>query len=76
MVLTYTSGDIAPRGLPDGVVNVADLLVCLQIVLGMVDATPLELAQGDLYPIGDPDGVINLSDYIILQQLVLNPVQP
>ena len=64
-------GDLAPRGTPDGMVNVADYLVAQRIVLGLITPTAQELAAGDLYPSGSPDGVINLSDLIILLGMVL-----
>ncbi len=71
LVFNSADGDLAPLGSPDGVVNVADLLICQRIILGDVTATTLELSHGDLYPVGVPDGIINMSDYIILQKMVL-----
>jgi choice-of-anchor B domain-containing protein len=59
-------GDLAPLGLPDGVVNAADYLIALRIVLGEVLPTELEYAHGDVYPPGAPDGVIDLSDAILI----------
>ena len=67
----YDDGDVAPWGAPDTEVNAADLLVCLQFVLGLKDPTNEDLAHGDLYPTGAPDGVIGLPDYIQLQKLVI-----
>jgi hypothetical protein len=67
----YTDGDVAPYGAPDTEVNAADLLVCLQLVLGLKETTLLEKAHADLYPVGAPDGEIDLSDYIQLQKRVL-----
>ena len=66
----FADGDIAPLGLPDGMVNTSDYLVAQRIVLGEITATSLELAHGDLYPPGAPDGVINISDLILLLQLI------
>jgi hypothetical protein len=68
---SYDDGNVAPWGAPDTEVNGADLLVCLQFVLGLKDPTNEDLARGDLYPIGAPDGKIGLPDYIQLQKLVL-----
>ena len=70
----YEDGDLAPRGAPDSVLNSADLLVCLRLVLGLTTPTSEELAHADLSPIGAPDGEIGLADYILLQKRVL--VQP
>lgn len=66
----FATGDIAPLGNPDGVVNAADYAVALQIALGLVSATSLELAYGDVYPAGSPDGQITLSDLILILQIV------
>jgi hypothetical protein len=74
LTFNYADGDLAPLGSPDGLVNVADFLICQRIILGSITPSELELAHGDLYPIGVPDGVIDLSDYLNLQNLVLgNP---
>ena len=62
----YEDGNIAPYGSPDSETNAGDLLVCMQLVLGIKPATNLELAHADLYPVGAPDGLITLSDYILL----------
>ena len=69
----YADGNVAPWGAIDADVNAADLLVCLQFVLGLKTPTDENLAHGDLYPIGSPDGEIGLPDYILLQKLVLFP---
>ncbi|MEN8108782.1 MAG: hypothetical protein ABFS22_12355 [Pseudomonadota bacterium] len=67
----YADGNVAPWGAIDADVNSADLLVCLQFVLGLKTPTNDDLAHGDLYPIGSPDGEIGLPDFIQLQKLVL-----
>jgi hypothetical protein len=66
----YADGDLAPLGVPDGLINAADYLVAQRISLGEIPVTSLELAHGDLYPEGSPDGVINVSDLILLLKLV------
>lgn len=66
------TGDLAPLGSPDGLVNGADLLIMLRIVLGDITPQPLQFAYGDLYPAGAPDNVIDLSDAIQLEQLILS----
>lgn len=66
----FEDGDVAPYGSPDTAVNAADLLIGMQLVLGIKQTTDLERAHMDLYPAGAPDGNITLSDYILLQKLV------
>jgi hypothetical protein len=63
----FADGDVAPLGAPDGQVNAGDYVVALRIVLGILTATPTELAHGDLYPPGAPDGQINIQDLILMQ---------
>ncbi len=64
-------GDVAPLGLPDGVLNSADLLLIERIVAGELTASPLELGHGDVYPPGSPDGTIDLSDMLLIQKMVI-----
>jgi hypothetical protein len=72
--LIAPDGDLASYGAPDGVVNVADLLIAQRIIPGLIDPpTPQDLAHGDVYPPGAPDNVINLSDYLLIQQMLLPP---
>lgn len=59
-------GDLAPYGVPDGVVNVADTLIAIRIVLGLLTPNSLDLAHGDM----NTDGVINLADLLLIQQAV------
>jgi hypothetical protein len=70
VTFNYEDGDVAPYGSPDTNINAADLLVGIQLVLGIKQTTDLERAHMDLYPAGAPDGEITLSDYLLLQQLV------
>jgi len=57
------TGDVAPRGAPDGVVNTADLLVLLRLVEGLGDPPTLyELTAGDL----TGDGLLDLRDVLAL----------
>ncbi|MFV1973175.1 MAG: matrixin family metalloprotease [Thiohalobacterales bacterium] len=65
--------NVAPHGNPDSEVNAADYLVAMRIALGLLTATPVDLAHGDMYPVGSPDGVINLPDLILILQAVLPP---
>ena len=63
-------GDLAPRGQPDGVINSADYLVALRIILQQTTPTADEIKHGDLYPVAGGDGEITLADLILLLQLV------
>jgi hypothetical protein len=67
----YEDGDVAPYGSPDSETNAGDVLVCMQLVLGIKPVTNLELAHVDLYPVDAPDGVITLSDYLLLLERFL-----
>lgn len=66
----FEDGDVAPYGSPNSVIDAGDLLIGVQLVLGIKATTELEKAHMDLYPPGLPDGEITLSDYILLHQLV------
>jgi hypothetical protein len=65
-----TMGDLAPRGAPDGVVDMADYLIMQRIVLGQIQPTAQERVQGDVYPPGAPDGIIDLSDLVLIRNRV------
>jgi hypothetical protein len=68
----FEDGNLAPWGARDTDINVGDLLVCAQIVIGLKVPSDEDLAHGDLYPVGAPDGKIGLSDYVQLQKLLLD----
>lgn len=57
-------GDLAPRNRPDGVVNVADLLVLTRLVFGIDTPSPHESLLGDL----DGNGVLDVRDILKLRQ--------
>ncbi len=65
-------GDIAPRGAPDGRVDLGDYLLLKKYVDGDDTPSANELSEIDLAPKANPDGVLNLADMIILRQLVLS----
>ena len=65
-------GNVAPINAPDGIVDVADILIMTQIVMGLLTPDTNTLAHGDIYPNGSPDGVITISDLLLLHQLVIN----
>jgi hypothetical protein len=53
-------------------VDAGDLLVTLQIVIGVRVPDDHALSHVDLYPKGAPDGAITLSDYLLLLEIVLD----
>ena len=58
----------------DGKVNVADLLITMQIILDNRTATPLQKARLDIAPqvggMPSPDGSINVADYVVLLLMI------
>lgn len=71
------TGDIAPRGAPDGTINIADYIVARSMLLeGTVGYTATELFHADLYPPEEPDGVFEASDLIQLLNRVTSLVPP
>lgn len=66
----FEDGDVAPYGSPNSIIDAGDLMIGMQLVLGIKATTDLEKAHMDLYPPAAPDGEITLSDYILLQKLV------
>jgi hypothetical protein len=71
LVAHIGDGDLAPRGAPDGIINVADLLIAHQIALELITPTAIDRSHGDVYPPGTPDGVIDISDILLMRQLIL-----
>lgn len=70
LAFNHKDGDVAPYGSPNSIIDASDLLVGIQLVLGVKETTDLEKAHLDLYLVGAPDGEITLSDYILLQKLL------
>ncbi|MBI3186774.1 MAG: VCBS repeat-containing protein, partial [Gammaproteobacteria bacterium] len=66
------TGDVAPRGAPDGKFDIADYVVLQQFVLGKATPTPAEIVAADVAPAGNPNGIINLADIIVLQRAIVN----
>ena len=64
------TGDIAPRGNSDGVLNVADYLILQRIVLGELEATPGESLVADVAPLGNSDGQLNVGDLVVMMRAI------
>jgi hypothetical protein len=65
-ITPYPTGDI--NG--DGIVDIKDALLALQIAVGLVNVTLDELLRGDVAPlvngVPDPDGVIDIADALVI----------
>ncbi len=68
------AGDLAPKGNPDGQLNVADLLVLQRIVLGLETPSSYEQLFGDVAPLNSPDEQLNAGDLIVLQRAVMGEI--
>jgi len=73
--------DLAPLGIPDGVVNVGDALLCLRFALGLEPGHPTsnELTHGDVAPLDanecpNSDGQINVADALVTLRVALGLV--
>jgi hypothetical protein len=62
------TGDLAPRGNPDGVLNAGDLVVMSRLALGLETADPREAVLADM----NHDTVLNTVDLLLFVK-VLNP---
>jgi hypothetical protein len=62
----FATGDVAPHGAPDGVVDVADAMVVMRIAAGLISPEQLDLARADVTPLGNPDGVVDISDALMI----------
>jgi hypothetical protein len=65
-------GDLAPPGMYDGVVNVADYLVAQRMALGLEPQDPIAIAHGDLAATGASAGIIDTADVLLILQQALN----
>lgn len=57
-------GDLAPRNQPDGIVNVADLMILTRLVEGLDSPSAEESALADI----NSDGVLDVRDILLLRQ--------
>jgi subtilisin family serine protease len=62
----------------DGIVDVRDILLAQQILMGQRTATPIELSHGDVAPlingIPAPDGQFNPGDLLLIQRKALGNI--
>jgi hypothetical protein len=65
-------GDVGPRGSPDNLVNLGDLVVLTRLVTDVIQPTALESVLGDI----NSDGQLNVSDMLLLQQAILSSTAP
>ena len=71
---SYSAGDLAPRGAPEGQLNAADLLVLQNFVNNNLVPTNDELLIGDVAPLTGPDGILNAADIVILTRAVFGEI--
>lgn len=71
LAFNFNDGDLAPLNSPDGIINLADLLIASQIAFNQIPAATIHLVHGDVYPPGAPDGVINIQDLMIIMNMLL-----
>lgn len=67
------TGDIAPRGGPDGLINAGDLVVMSRLVTGIL--TPPSTLESILADINN-DSQLNAADLLLLEKAVLNGTSP
>jgi hypothetical protein len=70
----FPAGDLAPRGNPDGQINVADFLLLQRIVIGYETPTSYEELVGDVAPLNNPDGQLNAGDLVVLMRAVMGEI--
>jgi len=64
--LASNRADLAPRGMPDGVVDAADYLVLIRLVTGAITATTDEITLGDL----NDSGGLDVGDMVLMLRVV------
>jgi len=65
-------GDVAPKGNPNNMINLGDLLVLTRLVTESTQPTTLESILGDI----NSDSQLNIADVLLLQQAILNDMVP
>jgi hypothetical protein len=74
LALAVPGGDLAPRGAPDGQLDVGDLVILEQFVFGILTPTADEFKIGDVAPLGNPDNQLNAADVVLLQRAIFGEV--
>ena len=70
----YVPGDVAPRGAPNGVVDISDVVTALRVSVGLESATPEEHAKADVAPslrqgmltLAQGNGSIDVGDVVLM----------
>ena len=70
----FLAGDLAPRGLPDGQLNVADLLIMQRFIAELETPTPQEFLAANIAPLSSPDSELNVADFLLLQRAILGDI--
>jgi len=65
-------GDLAPYSMPNGTLNIADVLVMNRILLGDITATATEITLGDL----NNNGSLDIGDQVLLLRMVTGIIPP
>ena len=65
-------GDVAPRGTPNNLIDLGDLLVLTRLVTGAAQPSDLEKVLGDI----NGDTQLNAPDILLLERAVLNGTAP
>ena len=68
--LASNRGDLAPRNAPNGILNIADVLVLNRILLGDITASPAETTLGDL----NDSGSLDVGDQVLLLRMVTGEI--
>jgi len=70
----FLAGDLAPRGQPDGQLNVADLLIMQRFIAQLETPTPQEFLAANVAPLDNPDNQLNVADFLLLQRAILGDI--
>ncbi len=70
-VPSYEPGDIAPRGAPDGIVDMADALLAMRIAMGQILPSAAEMVRADVAPLAGPDGKLDVADALLIMRKAL-----
>ena len=60
----------------DALVDIQDLIILLDMILGRVTPAPDVLTQADLHPFGAPDGQLDVRDLTVMAQAIVRGTWP